>query len=362
MQVQGRSICFDSGFVVEFNQTYRLPEDGKIHALPPSLGKFPIKRVEDYAGKVPQSWLKHGGVFIPMFQREAMWMTFRAEKPVAVKIAAGKVNAVNGKMWSNELCGPTKDECSCQKTAEADPKQDYMICGTPKNSQPWLDGFNAGDGFIKQFVAMPLGKGYTVEAQVTGKEDVGGIQILTAPAKPGAIPQPEYRKRGGLESCFSFSSMDSNDGGLECLSAAPAGAMRSMSATKGAEMGLGGGGKMKQSVYADAYGVDSWDQSEIERVFVHIVNSDMYYQITGEYPPASPVTRDYYTRHGLVWTNLYDEGVEKVEASGTLAKVKTIGEIDQTKGVHQFCGTPAVYHEHIVHTVKHPNAVTDGNW
>jgi len=34
---------------------------------------------------------------------------------------------------------------------------------------------------FRQFVAMPLGKGYTVEGQVTGRENVGGIQIDVFP-------------------------------------------------------------------------------------------------------------------------------------------------------------------------------------
>ena len=33
--------------------------------------------------------------------------------------------------------------------------------------QPWLDGFCTGSGVVRQFVAMPLGSGYTVEEQVT---------------------------------------------------------------------------------------------------------------------------------------------------------------------------------------------------
>lgn len=33
--------------------------------------------------------------------------------------------------------------------------------------QPWLDGINSGDGYIRQFVAMKLGEGYTVEKQVS---------------------------------------------------------------------------------------------------------------------------------------------------------------------------------------------------
>jgi hypothetical protein len=31
--------------------------------------------------------------------------------------------------------------------------------------QPWLDGINAGDGYIRQFVAMPLGMGYTAKSR-----------------------------------------------------------------------------------------------------------------------------------------------------------------------------------------------------
>ena len=36
-------------------------------------------------------------------------------------------------------------------------------------NQPWLDGINAGDGFIRQFVAVPLGSGATVEGRSPGR-------------------------------------------------------------------------------------------------------------------------------------------------------------------------------------------------
>ena len=47
--------------------------------------------------------------------------------------------------------------------------------------QPWLDGFNIGNGVIRQFVAMPLGMSYTVEGQLTREERFGGVQILVYP-------------------------------------------------------------------------------------------------------------------------------------------------------------------------------------
>jgi len=45
-----------------------------------------------------------------------------------------------------------------------------------------LDGINAGQGFIRQFVAIPLGSGVTVEAQLTGKEEQGGIEVSGHPS------------------------------------------------------------------------------------------------------------------------------------------------------------------------------------
>ncbi|HUX02127.1 MAG TPA: hypothetical protein VMY35_14270, partial [Phycisphaerae bacterium] len=177
-------------FSVTFHRTVRLPEDGKTHALPPSLGLFPVKLVDDYKDKVPAAWRGHGGVFIPLHQREALWLGF-AGFPAAVKVAAGKVNAVNGKPWVQELVAGVED---------------YMVAPHP---QPWLDGFNAGSGVIKQFVAMPMGMGYTVEGQVTGKEDHGGLQLLVVPAKPGSIPE-QVRHTSMTSSFMSVSASDSD--------------------------------------------------------------------------------------------------------------------------------------------------------
>ena len=49
--------------------------------------------------------------------------------------------------------------------------------------QPWLDGFCVAKDVIRQFVAMPLGSGYSVEEQITGKPEHGGLQIIVYPMK-----------------------------------------------------------------------------------------------------------------------------------------------------------------------------------
>ena len=136
---------------VDFQRTLRIPETG-LHPLPPGLGRFPLRRVSDYPDTAPAEWLARGGVMLPIYQREAMWLSFDASEPAALQVGVGKVCAVSGLPWIEHLV--------------EDP-QNYVALP----DQPWLDGINAGDGFIRQFVAVPLGSGATVEGQVTGAGD-----------------------------------------------------------------------------------------------------------------------------------------------------------------------------------------------
>ena len=192
---QGSRITFtdpvaNTGFAVAFQRTLRIPDDGKDYPLPPGLGSFPVRRVLAYRDRVPAAWVKTSGVFLPMYQREAMWIQFTARswRPNATKVAAGKINAVSGKPWGQTLHTP--DRTGREET------QDYLTCPP----QPWLDGFNTGSGSVRQFVAMPLGMGYTVEGQVTGKEVHGGVQLIVYEPKPGRFPDrppPVRKQRGG---------------------------------------------------------------------------------------------------------------------------------------------------------------------
>ena len=103
---------------------------------------------------------------LPMYQAEAMWMSFSGGSyPVAVKIAAGKINAVNGEDWQAGL--------------RQGSRQNYAVVP----GQPWLDGFAVERGVIRQFVAMPLGGGHSVEEQLTGRAEHGGVQFQVYPLR-----------------------------------------------------------------------------------------------------------------------------------------------------------------------------------
>lgn len=349
---------------ITLQRTLRLPEDGKTHSLPPGLGSFPMRKIQDYKDKVPAAWRDHGGVFVPMYQREAMWLSFQAAKPCAVKVAAGKVNAVSGQPWNEEIQKP-------REVAGKDPEQDYMVCQSWGGGQPWLDGFNTGDGVIRQFVAMPLGMGYTVEGQVTGEEKHGGVQLKVFEALPGKIKEPEYTRMRGFASAAG--GLESMGGGLESFGvatnsiqkSATRGATRSLS-RKGSEMGLAAGGKMKQKIYEDPHGFEVWDQGNTERVFIHIVNSQMWTEITGEPPPATPVSAHTYTQYGYPWYEIYEEDKDDVQGSGTLGNVKPVSEMDADKGFEdQQDDSPLDESKNVKFIGKKPVdplEVVDGTW
>lgn len=282
-------------FSVSLQRTLRIPDDGKIYPLPPGLGALPLFNVQDYVDGVPAAWREHGGVFAPMYQREAMWLGFDGAdwKPNAVKIGVGGINAVSGEPW-DEVLGPNP--------------QNYVVCPP----QPWLDGINAGDGHIRQFRAMPQGGGYTVEEQLTGAEKFGGIQVLVFEPKPGKFPDqppPKSPARRGL----------------------PMRQARRKN-TKG-ELGIAAGGRIRQHVYPDPHGLETWDQTERGGLFIHLIDSDHFKQLTGEEPPPTPISAKTYTDYGLPWFDLYDEGADNLPASKTLGQVKSVQEIDTDKGL-----------------------------
>lgn len=286
---------------ITFQRTLRIPDDDKTYPLPPGLGAFPLRHVGDFGDTIPPAWLEHGGVMLPMYQSEAMWLNFnagydderQASYPFAIKVATGKIDAVTGQSWSSGLQrGP----------------QDYMVA--PK--QPWLDGYCVETGIIRQFVAMPLGAGYTAEEQITGKADHGGLQVVVYPMKRDVFERrfpknpPMKPMRGMLKDSFCAASLSP-------------------------EMGLAPGGKMKQEIYEDPFDLADWDLTQSSRCFVHIANSMAWKLITKQTPPNLPPSAADYTRYGLPWFDYYDESAKALEGAGILDKLKSVLGIAKQK-------------------------------
>ena len=116
--------------------------------------------------------------------------------------------------------------------------------------QPWLDGYCVEKGVIRQFVAMPLGKGYTVEEQLTGSAQHGGLQITAYPMKAERYEAMRTRVYGERDMAPMAMQSPGEEG-----------------------MGLAPGGRMRQEIYEDEYGLDAWDQRHPARCFITIANS-----------------------------------------------------------------------------------------
>jgi hypothetical protein len=283
---------------VAFQRTLRIPDDSRVYPLPPGLGRFPVRHVDDFASGVPASWVTRGGVMLPMYQSEALWVSFVSDwdgtgYPFAIKIAAGKINAVTGQSWSNDL---------------HEEPQDYLVAPV----QPWLDGFAVAKGVIRQFVAMPLGAGYTAEEQLTGAAEHGGLQILVHPMK-----------RECYERHFSRRQRQHEEITAEMIQAPMA--------TMYMDMGLAPGGRMKQDVVEDPYGLDEWDRSTRSRCFVHLLNTLMWQAVTGEKPPLPPPIAATYAKHRLPWFDYYGEGAA-LEGGEALTRLRSVIQMSKQKG------------------------------
>lgn len=293
---------------IVFQRTLRIPDDDKTYPLPPGLGAFPLRHVDDFADSVPRAWNEHGGVMLPMYQSEAMWLCFNGsydpergvQYPFAIKVATGKIDAVTGKTWSNGLHrGP----------------QDYMVAP----GQPWLDGYCVEKGVIRQFVAMPLGDGYTAEEQITGKADHGGLQVIVYPMKRDVFERrfPKIRKMKSVDSCLA----DFGDVAPRMMGRV----------SRKTEMGLAPGGRMKQEIFQDRFDLADWDLTQSSRCFVHIANSLAWKEITKQTPPNLPPSAADYTRYGLPWFDYYDDSLRAVEGGGILGKLKSVLGIAKEK-------------------------------
>ena len=354
---------------IDFKRTFRIPDDGREYPLPPGLSAFPVKHVDDFAGKVPPKWSERGGVMLPMYQSEALWIAFhekpavgrRSAYPFAIKLTTGKVSVVTG------------DEYKTRELVEGD----YVTVP----GQPWVDGYAVEKGKIRQFVATPLGSNQSVEAQVTGKDEHGGLQIEVFPMKaeiyeqrfPYVAPAASagvYHLRGVSGQSFNLCSTKSagDDSGYASMDAmsiyhisdAP---NRNSSVyllyEQGAEMSLGAGGLMTQEIFLDKFGFDVWDREHTSRVFVHLANSLVWRQITGHNPPHAPLTAREYERQGLPWFKHYGDGTAALKGSEKLAGVKTVAAMGMATGNQLLPENTSVQVPGVVHV---PGMVKDGAW
>ena len=54
--------------------------------IPPQAWVVSVEHVDDFADKLPDTWRTHGGVFMPMYQSEALWINFSCDYPAPSRL------------------------------------------------------------------------------------------------------------------------------------------------------------------------------------------------------------------------------------------------------------------------------------
>ena len=368
----------DAVLDIRLRRTLRVPDDQEVHHLPLEGESLSMEHVADYADYVSETWKKHGGVMLPMYQSEAMWIEFESPTgyPFAVKVATGKRCAITGESWMEGL---VEGERVTRK--ETINLQNYVVVPPQK----FLDGFCTNTGVVRQFVAMPLGSGATVEEQLTGKAEFGGLQFQVYPLVVNRYlkanepkrerrsarvfnsmpPQPVIQKNESpsisgwwsirrdkpqkkikifdcvvpipketSECAFSLNLEEDVENVskeiwgnaptksriLNCCSKSPVDVYASM------DMGLGVGAQIKQEIFKDERGYEAWDLQHSSRVFVHLMNAYQWVNVTHKIIDRLPLTREVYERNGLPWSDAYTER-EPVLGSQKLANLQSVEQL-----------------------------------
>jgi len=197
--------CGSVRLAISFMRTLRIPDTDELQMTPSAMGRFPLFNAAQFASTLPPSMVQKGGLFLPMYQREAMFMLFECEsdhgtkndphfvkthhwdcresenpEALAMRVYIGGVNVLTGKP------APSPERLGKAQEAEP-PQQDYLVVPGQKT----LYGVSSGDGStVRQFVAMRPGFGYTVEEQLADtRGSVGGIQLEFWQEKQTEPPQ-----------------------------------------------------------------------------------------------------------------------------------------------------------------------------
>ncbi len=277
---------------VQFHRTLRVPEEGE-WPLPAGLGSFPMARGTELLAAAPARWRRPGVLVIPMYPQEAMWLSFSAHEPLALQVSVGARCALTGRAQRDVLS-----------------QNPHNYVALPE--QPWLDGVNAGDGVVAQFVAVRKGSGKSVEAQLTGAEEHGGLQLTVWRLTPDARAAWEREQQNARSRLGEFF----HDG------AAP---LPMMAAASG-EMGVGAGGSIRQQVFADERPLGAYCDTPFASADVQLVDAARWPTLTGQPAPATPVTMDAYIRAGIPWFRYEAPGRRVLPGAGILRRLRRAGE------------------------------------
>ncbi len=98
---------------------------------------------------------------------------------------------------------------------------------------------------------------------------------------------------------------------------------------KPVERSIAPGGLIQQCVLKDLHPASAWHSERTMMFHVQILNSKLFCAVTGKTSPKSPISAKTYAQYSLPFYKIYEE---KFTIEGRFGDIKSIKEIDKTKG------------------------------
>ncbi|KAK2031835.1 hypothetical protein LX32DRAFT_650410 [Colletotrichum zoysiae] len=148
------------------------------NSLPPGTGKSPLFRVRDYAHKMPEDMARKGGVFFPMYQREAMWIDFSA----GVRINPRCANPARGvgSPWLFRLAVATPEIAETDDADEAEAEEMGLAAGGLIKQATEADTYPADVWDVEASAMLNL--------QTLDVGSFGAVTGLPALVRPEGVP------------------------------------------------------------------------------------------------------------------------------------------------------------------------------
>ncbi len=269
---------------VSFQRTLRLPDNGKDYPMPLGLGRFPLYPVDEFP-TLPEAWQQRGGIMMPLHPTEALWLSFYADYPMALRVGSGGFCAVSGLPWASALV--------------ANP-QNYVVLGT----QPWLDGFHVGADVVRQFVAHPVGQGLQAPHALSGEERWSGLRLQAVPLRPEEFWRQSLKPTLHARWDELMTPIRHRAGGPGTTNSA------------NPDWTFKAGGKIRLKIVPDPFSIPAWETSLSSRCFAHLCLAEDWQRLTGIRPPQKPPTAADYRAAGVTWSDL--EGGKPTEEKDSL--------------------------------------------
>lgn len=266
-----------SGLRVQFTRTFRVTDGLPLTAH--HFGSPSVYNVDPSRQALPADVLARGGVLIPTYPWEALYIHLDSDAPVALQISYQGRCALTGNSLSRRLRHRHRN---------------YVVVPFHRH----ITGAAAANHSTLQFSVGCVTNDLQFRASHEVTHRITGLQLQVWNLNDTA----RQRWSNGSGSTHHATSVDT-----------PLAPPRPQSISS-----------------------RDWSTAPLARVWIHLVDPVLWPAITGSLPPASPISSSDYFTHGLPWLPAFDEPISDLHHAFTLLHPSTVPgrpeDLDGTNG------------------------------